>query len=136
VVESISPDSPHTITTLREVIVDLPFLHPRHQDPERHFTRDTPVPEPYFRVDRRLRQRCYYDEVMPGCWRVDYQPDFPFLLEFRGLGQSGSEDMTKQDMDEFERMLWGWGPRYQGTIQTIERKVRTGKFLGTSKSAR
>ncbi|KAH8903810.1 hypothetical protein BR93DRAFT_930952 [Coniochaeta sp. PMI_546] len=105
-INSLPPDK---LTMLDGVTLNLPNLHPRDENPELHFTQDSPQPPAHFTISRRLRQRYYYDETSSGYDRVSYVPDFPLLLEFRDWEGSGFESMTFEEIEEFERLLWKRG---------------------------
>ena len=101
--------SPRNIPTLREVSVSLPNLHPRHENPEYHFTQNSPGPAACITISRRLRQRYYYEEKSSGHGTVTYVPDFPLLLEFHEMEGLGSGPTTREEIEDFERTLWERG---------------------------
>jgi hypothetical protein len=113
------------------VHVYLPKLHPRDENPDRHFTLNfipvkqnlaqqyldsnrlpnkqqeqmQPLPSsPPFSIHRFLRQRYSYQEDRLGRFGVEYISDFPLCWDDPQL-----EDMSMAKIEEFERSLWKSG---------------------------
>lgn len=91
---TISEASPH-------ISINLPLLHPRWENPKRHFTQESPSPaSKCLRITRRIRQRYHADG---NC--VSYSGDFPVLLEL--LGQDfGCTYTTREELEADERATW------------------------------
>lgn len=105
---SISPDK---IPSLRDVSINLPNLHPRHEKPERHFMKNSPQPPAHVTVKRRLRQRYYCEEITPGHISIGYKEDFPILLDLNvpDFEHFGFGNMTREELEDLERRLWERG---------------------------
>ena len=84
------------------ISANLPFLHPRWETPDRHFTEGNPAPA-CLAIERRLRQRYHTD--VDG---VKYEEDFPVMLELFEFSPD-FEDMTFEEMVAEERTLWQRG---------------------------
>jgi hypothetical protein len=84
-----------------EFCISLPKLHPKWEQPDRHFTEDDqPLP---FALHRRYRQRNHAIEASDGSLRVKYEPDFPVLYELTEW------DSTMEEVEHLERGFWEMG---------------------------
>ncbi|OIW26320.1 hypothetical protein CONLIGDRAFT_683309 [Coniochaeta ligniaria NRRL 30616] len=100
------------------VTVNLPMLHPRYENPERHYTKGSPPPPAFVVMNRRLRQDRFYEETGSGVGSVTYEPDFPALLDlidFTADPDSGPL-MTYEDVEELERESWSRGVNPENII--------------------
>lgn len=102
----ISPDS---VGSLKSVIFNIPKLHPRHEDPQHHFTTNSPQPPGFVKLIRRLRQCYFYEETAPEVGKVDYEPDFPVLFELCDYTADPGPPMLLEEVEEMERDMWKRG---------------------------
>lgn len=107
------------IPSLQDVSVDLPNLHPRHEKPERHFTKESLQPPAYVTLSRRLRQRFYCEEAILGHIRVSYEADFPIMLDILELEHSGCQNMTREELEDWERELWESGEDVDDLLMSV-----------------
>lgn len=63
------------------------------------------VPNPFFTIERRLRQRYHVRDGRSGKLLVSWRPDFPILI----AGQCPCDDFTEAQVDTFERSEWRTG---------------------------
>ena len=98
----LSPLAPLSNNPNLDISIDLPKLHPKWENLDRHFTEDSPPPT--LTIHRRYRQRYHGIESSDGSIRVEYGPDFPTLHELALM-----EDMTIEQVEEIERTSWKRG---------------------------
>lgn len=102
-----------------DITFNLPKLHPRFAKPDTHFQESPPPP---FTIERRIRQRFHCEERAGGDLDATYKADFPVLHElpdyikenanvFQEDGMTSQEEveMTLEDVEQFETMLWNEG---------------------------
>ncbi|OIW26328.1 hypothetical protein CONLIGDRAFT_646505 [Coniochaeta ligniaria NRRL 30616] len=97
------------IHCLEGVTFNLPKLHPRHENPGRHFTKDSPQPPPSIMITRRLRQCHFPVETIPGIYQVADEPDFPVLFELVDATADTDQPMSLEEVEEMERDMWQRG---------------------------
>jgi len=98
----LSPLAPLSNNPNLDISIDLPKLHPKWENPDQHFTEDSPPLT--LTIHRRYRQRYHGIESSDGSIRVEYDPDFPILHELALM-----EDMTVEEVEEIERTSWKRG---------------------------
>jgi hypothetical protein len=93
------------VSALQEVDVSitLPKLHPKYEDPERHFI----TPPPGVRLHRALRQRWYGH----ADGEVEHSPDFPFLIDMEQYRM-----MPMGEVEEQERAQRAQGVDVDGNV--------------------
>ncbi|OAL49098.1 hypothetical protein IQ07DRAFT_645098 [Pyrenochaeta sp. DS3sAY3a] len=91
-------------TKNRDLLVILPKLHPRWEDPERHFMEGNMTAFPLL---RHVRQRFHAMPTRSKYWIVEFKPDFPFLL--------GVPQRTMQEIEDAERELM----KTHGSLQYV-----------------
>lgn len=106
IIASLSPDKIHC---LKDVSVGLPNLHPRYEKPERHFTKKSLQPPAHVAINRRLRQRNFYEEDSLGQISVTYAPDFPIALEILEYEFPAGQNPTREELEYWERETWERG---------------------------
>ncbi|KAF2789376.1 hypothetical protein K505DRAFT_284515 [Melanomma pulvis-pyrius CBS 109.77] len=98
----LSPLAPLSNNPNLDISIDLPKLHPKWEDLDRHYTEDSsPLP---LTIHRRYRQRCHGIESSDGSFGTKHSPDFPILYEFTEM-----YNMTIQEVDDMERKSWERG---------------------------
>lgn len=103
--------APERGTALESVTLNLPNLHPLHESPILHFTLDSPRPRATtsFTINRRVRQRYFYEDATTRDDSIVFAPDFPLLLEIREVKNQDFEHIPLEDIEEQERELWASG---------------------------
>lgn len=86
-----------------DVSITLPKLHPKYEDPERHFL----TPPPGIHLHRVLRQR--WHGLADG--DVEYSPDFPLLIDLEKY-----KKMPMGEVEEKERALRAKGVDVDGAV--------------------
>ncbi|KFY84355.1 hypothetical protein V500_09370 [Pseudogymnoascus sp. VKM F-4518 (FW-2643)] len=103
-----------------DIMFNLPKLHPRFSRPDTHFQESPPPP---FTIERRIRQRFHCEERAGGNFEATYKADFPvlhqlpeyikenakWLLQGDGMMSQEEDEMTLEDVEKFETMLWNEG---------------------------
>jgi hypothetical protein len=117
----LSPLSALTNIPGLKISVNLPKLHPLHETPNRHFTRECPTPP--FDIERRLRQRYHAVESSRGQFGARWHADFPYLLY-----DSDYEDMSENEIEEIERTMWknGTDVKAMVSVRKTSRRLRAG----------
>ncbi|KAK3317196.1 hypothetical protein B0T19DRAFT_479326 [Cercophora scortea] len=101
--------SPARIASLKDVTFNLPKLHPRYEDPERHFTKGSAQTPELITIHRRLRQRYFAEQDASGRLSVEFKPDFPVMYEVNHLALQGQLSMPDEEYEEYERGQWESG---------------------------
>ncbi|KAF2692021.1 hypothetical protein K458DRAFT_411703 [Lentithecium fluviatile CBS 122367] len=96
-----------------DIAVDLPKLHPKYEEPARHFIEDSPAPP--FPIQRRIRQRIHADIHAN---KIFHKDDFPFTHEMNDFliewnGMTVPNDMSYSEFAQYqedqERNAWKEG---------------------------
>ncbi|KAF2176893.1 hypothetical protein K469DRAFT_812277 [Zopfia rhizophila CBS 207.26] len=98
----LSPLAPLSNNPNLDISIDLPKLHPKWENPDRHFTEDSPPLT--LTIHRRYRQRYHGVESSDGSIDAKHDPDFPILYEVADLYY-----MTMEIVEEMERASWQRG---------------------------
>jgi hypothetical protein len=89
-----------------DMSVSLPKLHPRHENPYRHFIQDNPV----FNIHRRLRQIHHGRKYKHGTFGVNTRRDFPisgnFFNDLYDFMDMQVEQMSPAELERKERERW------------------------------
>jgi hypothetical protein len=100
-----------------KVSLSLPKLHPRWEQPDRHFTDGSPLS--LIPIHRRLRQTWHaIPDVAGQLNKVEYHADFPILVDFflelqemqpNIYGEEGMSTEEKEKIEKTERDYWKSG---------------------------
>ena len=126
----LSPFLAQVPNTKAQVSICLPNLHPKHENPERHFSMASPLPQAV-NITRRIRQRHLYNECTGS---VTYVEDFPVLFilveltdsdGYREEGQCISRDMAEQ----MEREMYERGEDPKELVEDVMRVMAPCGFI-------
>lgn len=95
------------------ILINLPILHPKHENPSRHFTSDTdPFPIP---IHRRYRAQIRTATASNGSVYEMVRLDYPQCSDFASFmlcdGDIGGDEVnvTREEEEEWERRQWKMG---------------------------
>jgi hypothetical protein len=114
--EAISAEIGHI---LEHISVNLPLLHPRSTDPERHFTKKEPLLPSNLMIRRNLRQTYYGEENTAGQLRVksDRNSEFAFLVDVADMPDWGFTSL--EEVVELAQELWEGGRDLEAEIVSL-----------------
>lgn len=98
-----------------QIAVNLPNLHPRHEDARRHIVPGSTA-APFF-IDRRLRQRVHGVNIGTNKLAVREAPDFPLLYE-------DSDEHDLEEVEETERRMWEHGEDVEAMVREQNARQR------------
>lgn len=97
-------------TSQLDLSIDLPKLHPKFENSQRHYIGDEVVPDECctcllpFKIRRVLRQRYQAKRMVEGRYHSSFAQDFPYFL-----GHCAFPKTSRIDTEKMERVWWQQG---------------------------
>ncbi|KAI1773519.1 hypothetical protein F4818DRAFT_112153 [Hypoxylon cercidicola] len=91
--------SPNKIAGLTDVSINLPFIYPLLENPERHLTEGGPAPPAFITIKREMRQR--YHHFVHGIGQE--------AVTFEGMNIDDAEAVQRELLEEgadYDALLW------------------------------